>query len=58
MFIDGELYIHGESLQSLNSVIRSQESDSSCVKMHVFDIAVRNPQEGEDWPFITRSAVL
>lgn len=36
-FLDGELYSHGLSLQKINSLIKNEKSDTSCIQLRVFD---------------------
>jgi len=38
MLLDGELYVHGEMLQNIGSLIRREQADSIKVEYHVYDM--------------------
>jgi DNA ligase-1 len=42
---DGELYIHGTSLQTITSLVRRPQPESKALQYHVYDI----PSEPGDW---------
>lgn len=39
MILDGELYVHGMSLQALNSLIRRPRKESEVLEYHIYDCA-------------------
>jgi DNA ligase-1 len=41
--LDGELYIHGRSLQSLSSLIKAKQPDSELLRYHWYDVMVDEP---------------
>ena len=43
MFIDGELYIHGEEFEKITSIVsRTVNMSSTCVEYHIFDMVAQN----------------
>lgn len=38
MFLDGELYLHGEALQKIGSYIKKRQPDSEKITYHVYDV--------------------
>jgi len=55
LYLDGEIYEHGVSLQSLNSIARSEDSKES-VEYHVYDLFY--PSYGKKDTFEQRTAFL
>jgi len=43
MYLDGELYLHGEALQSIGSLIKRKQEGSEQVVYHVYDIMMDEP---------------
>jgi DNA ligase-1 len=41
-FLDGELYCHGQSLQTINSWIKKARPESMQIKYHIYDLPVVN----------------
>ncbi len=51
-WVDGEVYLHGMAIQTLNSVVRSGGSspeERARVQLHVFDAVVLGPDFEERW---------
>ncbi len=42
---DGELYIHGVSLQQINSLVKRSQSESQNIEYHIYDIPSDRPWE-------------
>lgn len=36
--LDGELYVHGKSLQAISSLIKRKQADSSLLRFHAYDV--------------------
>jgi len=53
--LDGELYIHGQSLQSISSLVKRQQPDSVKLKFVVYDAILENDK---DAPFYERYKLL
>ena len=49
--VDGELYIHGESLQKISSLVTQKYSQSPQLEYHIYDVI-------HDKPFIHRSKII
>lgn len=47
IYLDGELYVHGEILQNIGSLIKKKQEGSERVEYHVYDIML-------DIPYVTR----
>lgn len=52
MYLDGELYVHGEILQNIGSLIKKKQPGSERVEYHVYDIIL------PDTPYAERSKIL
>lgn len=52
LILDGELYIHGESLQTISSAIKAQNLDTQRVKFILFDLAIEGHTNIERWNII------
>jgi ATP-dependent DNA ligase len=48
LHLDGELYIHGQDLQTINSLVRDPREESFDVELHVYDCFL---DEGEVWEY-------
>ncbi len=44
--LDGELYTHGISLQTINSYVRGQKPECSVIEYHVYDVVSDKPFSG------------
>ncbi len=44
--LDGELYTHGISLQTINSYVRGQKAECSVIEYHVYDVVSNKPFSG------------
>lgn len=49
LILDGELYIHGESLQTISSAVKSTNLDTQRVKFILFDLAIEGYSNIERW---------
>jgi DNA ligase-1 len=54
--LDGELYIHGHTLQSLNRLIKKQRPESVHLEYWVYDVPIA--QGAEDLPWLERRQIL
>lgn len=50
--LDGELYIHGESLQTISSAIKAINLNTPRVKLILFDLAIKDLTNKERWDII------
>lgn len=48
---DGELYVHGEKLQKISSLVRKKQDESIRLRYHIYDIA------NKDYPFSVRRKI-
>lgn len=55
LFLDGELYAHGMSLQKINSLIKNESADTTAIQLRVFDGGFLHTPEV---PFNSRLALL
>lgn len=45
MILDGELYIHGETFQTITSLVKKLQKNSETIKYHVYDCVIQHNPE-------------
>lgn len=57
IYLDGELYKHGLSLQEVSSLVKNQTLKSDIIEYHIFDLFIPTKEQG-CMPFIERIKIV
>ena len=49
LILDGEIYVHGESLQKITSLVKKNRPESSVLEYHVYDIPCNEGDDTQPW---------